>query len=107
MMAIHEAEVPEVFRASQEESVHEDALGAHLRDGVGGVLDRRAAFVGCAEGVLLTSGKARRVIRARIGQDDQDVFSVTGAPTGSHAGFQCRRPASTGHAVISHTFMLR
>lgn len=70
MMAIHEAEVPEVFCASQEKSVHEDALGAHLRDGVGGVVDRRTPFVGRAEWVLLTSGKARRVIRARIRQDD-------------------------------------
>lgn len=70
MMAIHEAEALEVFRASQEESVHENALGAHLRDGVGGVIDCRTALVGCAEWVLLTSEKARRVVRARIRQDD-------------------------------------
>ena len=54
MMAIHEAEVPEVFCSSEEKSVHEDALCAHLRDGVGGVIDRRSAFIGAAEGVLRT-----------------------------------------------------
>ena len=54
MMAIHEAEVPEVFCSSEEKSVHEDALCAHLRDGVGGVIDRRTSLVGAAEGVIPT-----------------------------------------------------
>lgn len=54
MMAIHEAEVPEVFRSPQEESVDEDALCAHLHDGVGGVIDRWTSLVGAAEGVLRT-----------------------------------------------------
>ena len=59
MMAIHETEIPEVFCASQEESVDEDALCAHLRDGGSSVIDRRTAFVGRAEGVLLSSKMAR------------------------------------------------
>ncbi len=59
MMAIHETEVPEVFRSSEEKSVHEDALCTHLRDGVGSIVDCRTAFVGRAEGILPTSRKAR------------------------------------------------
>lgn len=59
MMAIQEAEVPEVFCSSEEKSVDEDTLGAHLRDGVGGIVDCRTAFVGRAEWVLPTSRKAR------------------------------------------------
>lgn len=54
MMAIHEAEVPEVFCSSEEKSVHEDALCAHLRDGGSSVIDRRSTFIGTAEGVLCT-----------------------------------------------------